>query len=256
MEYSKRDLVVDGVRVEVLEAGNGEPLVYFHGAGTLNGFNELLRFAEKRRLIVPIHPGFGASADDANISTMLDYVIHYGALFDQLELGRPFDLVGQSLGGWMASMFAVVKGHRVRRLTLACPAGLQVPEHPTADLFMIRPEALPSYLVASPELLAKMTAVEPTAEMKLAGYRETTTLARLIWDRNYETKLKRWLGHIEAPTLVLWGERDGVIPVEQSGHWTALLRNSQAATFEGAGHLLFLEAPQAIDRTIAFLEGA
>ena len=87
--FTKRAVVVDGIRVEVLEAGSGEPLIYFHGAGTTSGFQDLLPLSQSRRLIVPIHPGFGASDDDAGINSMLDYVVHYNALFDQLDLSSP-----------------------------------------------------------------------------------------------------------------------------------------------------------------------
>src|SRR3982074_2628699 len=99
-----------------IQTGRGEPLVYFHGAGTMTGFDDLLPLSKGRRLIVPIHPGFGASDDDVRIDSVLDYVIHYAALFDQLGLAEPVDLVDHSLGGWIARMFAVLKGHRVRRL--------------------------------------------------------------------------------------------------------------------------------------------
>jgi pimeloyl-ACP methyl ester carboxylesterase len=75
--FTKRAVVVDGIRVEVFEAGRGEPLIYFHGAGTTSGFQYLLPLSLSRRLIVPIHPGFGASDDDAGINSMLDYVVRY-----------------------------------------------------------------------------------------------------------------------------------------------------------------------------------
>ena len=58
--FNKRTVTVDGIRVEVLEAGSGEPLVYLHGAGSTSGFQDLLPLSQFRRLIVPIHPGFGA----------------------------------------------------------------------------------------------------------------------------------------------------------------------------------------------------
>jgi hypothetical protein len=89
--FTKRAVLVDGIRVEVLEAGSGEPLIYFHGAGTTSGFQDLLPLSRSRRLIVPIHPGFGASDDDAGINSMLDYVVHYNTLFDQLDLSSPTD---------------------------------------------------------------------------------------------------------------------------------------------------------------------
>jgi pimeloyl-ACP methyl ester carboxylesterase len=253
--FTQQELVIDGVRVQVLEAGQGRPLVYFHGAGTMGGFDELLPLSNGRRLIVPIHPGFGASEDDARINSVLDYVIHYAALFDHLDLVEPIDLVGHSLGGWIASMFAIFKGAMIRRLALACPAGLRVAAYPTADLFTIPAEQLPSYLVAAPDLLERIAGAPVTVDMKVSRYREMTSLARIAWDRNYDPKLDRWLGHVATPTLVLWGEEDRAIPVQQAEYWATHLANAEIATFPGAGHLLFSETNEAVARLATFLNG-
>jgi len=260
IQFRKSDIVVDGVRVQVLEAGprsgGGKPLVYFHGAGAMRGFDELLPLAEQHRLIVPIHPGFGGSDDDLTINSVLDYVVHYASLLDQLELAEPVDLVGHSLGGWIASLFAVFHGHRVRRLVLACPAGLRVSEHPSTDLFMVPPETLPSYLVEAPAMLAKLSSGEVTVEMRIARYREMTSLARVIWERSYEPKLSRWLKRIAVPTLILWGEQDRVIPVQQARQWAdRLASEAQITTFDGVGHLVFIETQGAAKRVESFLSG-
>jgi pimeloyl-ACP methyl ester carboxylesterase len=253
--FNKRDIVVDDVRVTILEAGRGKPLIYFHGAGALAGFDDLLPLSANRRLIVPIHPGFGDSDDDVRIDSMLDYVVHYKGLFDQLGLDEPFDLAGHSLGGWMAALFTILNAHRVQRLALASPAGLRVAEHPTADLFTIPADKQLSHLVASPEILARLAAVNVTNEMKVARYREMTTLARIAWDRNYEPKFDRWLPKISIPTLILWGEQDRAIPAQQAKHWANRLPNSEVTTFPGVGHLLFSESKAAVKRLADFFEG-
>src|SRR3981189_2547194 len=148
--FKKRTVVVDGIRVEVLEAGSGEPLVYLHAAGTTSGFQDLLPLSQSRRLIVPIHPGFGASDDDAGINSMLDYVVHYNALFDQLDLNNPIDLVGHSVGGWMASLEFFLSAPRGRGLARGCPAGLRVAGNPTAEMFAIRAEHLAPIVASEP----------------------------------------------------------------------------------------------------------
>jgi pimeloyl-ACP methyl ester carboxylesterase len=254
--FQKSDLMVDGVRVQVLEAGKGRPMIYLHGADASGGFDELLPLAEKHRLILPIHPGFGGSDDDPTINSVLDYVVHYAALFDALKLHEPVDLVGHSLGGWIASLFAIFHGHRVRRLALACPAGLRVPEHPGADLFMIPPEKLRSTLAASPTVLAKMSQGEVTVDMKVARYREMTSLARVIWECSYDPKLDRWLKRVSVPTLILWGEQDKILPVQQARRWAdRLASGAEISTFDGVGHLVFLESPGAVKRVASFLNG-
>jgi pimeloyl-ACP methyl ester carboxylesterase len=131
-----------------------------------------------------------------------------------------------------------------------------VPDHPGADLFMIPPEKLPSTLVASPAVLAKMTQGEVTVDMKVARYREMTSLARVIWERNYDPKLERWLKRVVVPTLILWGEQDRVLPVQQAKRWAERLGpKAQTTTFDGVGHLVFVETPSALNRVKSFLNG-
>jgi pimeloyl-ACP methyl ester carboxylesterase len=255
-QFRKSNFVIDGVRVQVLEAGKGKPLVYLHGAAAGRGFDELLPFAENHRLIVPIHPGFGESDDDLKINSILDYVVHYATLFDQLKLDASIDLIGHSFGGWIAGLFAVFNSHRLRRMVLACPAGLRAPEHPSTDLFMIPPDKLPHYLVASPAVLAEITQVEVTVDTIVARHREMTSLARVIWESSYDPKLDRWLKHVAVPTLILWGDEDKILPVQLARQWVdRLARNAEIETFEGVGHLVFLEMPGALKRVESFVNG-
>jgi pimeloyl-ACP methyl ester carboxylesterase len=253
--FTKRDVTVAGVRVQVLQAGHGAPLVYLHSAGTTGGFQELLPLADNRTLIIPIHPGFGSSDDDPRIDSVIDYVVHYATLFDQLGLDAPVDLIGHSLGGWIASLFAVFHSHRVSRLALCCPAGLRVPEHPTTDLFMIPAERYMEYMFVSPPAMPRPEDGTDPNEIKVTRYREMTSLARFAWTRNYEPKLERWLARVTAPVLLLWGEQDRIIPVQQAKYWADHLGGpAEIATFNGAGHVLWRESAAAVGRLTTFFQ--
>src|SRR5688572_27879224 len=83
-QFTRRTLRVNGTETVLLEAGQGPPLVYLHGAGTVTGFDFAAAWTRKFRVLIPYHPGFGASADDAAIDDIHDYVLHYAELFDQL----------------------------------------------------------------------------------------------------------------------------------------------------------------------------
>jgi pimeloyl-ACP methyl ester carboxylesterase len=251
--FSTSEHVIDGVRVAVMEAGKGAPLVYFHGAGTMSGFTEILPLAEGRRLIVPIHPGFGQSEDNTSMEGVLDYVFHYKLLFDKLGLAEPVDIVGHSLGGWIGSMFAAWHPHRVKRMVLACPAGLRVSEHPGTDIFTIPSDKLSTYLVADPDLAARMSPANMPNEIKVQQYREITSLARVAWLRAYEPRLPRWLPHVGAPTLLLWGEEDRILPAALSSHWKRHLASSDVRTFPRIGHLIFLESGEPVKEAARFL---
>ena len=117
---------INGVEVVVLTAGEGPPLLFFHGAGTITGFDALLPLAERFRLVAPYHPGYGPSADDPSVDSIHDYVLHYLDLLDVLELDE-FTLAGHSMGGLLAAWFAIEQTSRVRRLVLVSPLGLRVP---------------------------------------------------------------------------------------------------------------------------------
>jgi pimeloyl-ACP methyl ester carboxylesterase len=198
--YREEHYDVNGIDTAVLTAGEGEPLVYFHGAGTAFGFDHLLPLAERSRLIVPHHPGFGASADDPSIDSLHDYVLHYLDLFDQLGVDE-LSLIGESVGGCLAAHFAIEQPRRVRHLVLLSPFGLRVPDHPSTDFFSIPDEEVPAYLVADMSLFAGMP-MPPPPEFLADRYREATSFARVAWHSPYDRKLPKWLqpGRCRSPT--------------------------------------------------------
>ena len=249
--FTESTLDVNGIDTAVLTAGAGETLVFFHGAGTVTGFDALLPLADRFRLVVPQHPGFGASADDPRVDGIHDYVLHYLDLFDALGIDE-FSLAGHSMGGWLAAWFAVEQTPRIRRLVLAAPAGLRVPEHPAADLFTIPDERMGEFMTADLSLFAGTV---PTPDSLAAGYRELTSAARVMWERPYDLRLPRWTHRLTMPTLLLWGTADRLIPAGQADAWTALLPNAERRLLPGVGHLLFDEAPAAVEAVAGFLSG-
>jgi pimeloyl-ACP methyl ester carboxylesterase len=122
-QFKRETHTINGVKTIVLSAGSGPPLVFFHGAGIWHGINFALPWTQKFRVIVPFHPGLGEADDDPAMTEMHDYVMHYLDLFDALGLDK-VNLVGFSLGGWLAASFAAGHGHRVERLLMSGPAGL------------------------------------------------------------------------------------------------------------------------------------
>jgi pimeloyl-ACP methyl ester carboxylesterase len=241
---------VNGIDTAVFSAGDGDPLVFLHGAGTAAGFDGLLALADRFRVILPHHPGFGSSADDPSIDSVHDYALHYLDLFDLLGLDE-MSLVGHSLGGYLACLLGIEQGRRVRRLVLGAPFGLRVREHPTVDFFSIPDEEVPSYLAADMSVFAGVP-MPPPPEFLAERYRESTSFARVAWHRPYDIKLPKWLHRISAPTLILWGDRDRLIPVEQASVWASLIPAAEVEILPGVGHLLFNESPEAVEAVARF----
>jgi pimeloyl-ACP methyl ester carboxylesterase len=251
--FKRETHTINGVKTVVLSAGRGAPLVFFHGAGIWHGVNFAVPWTQKFRVIVPFHPGFGEADDDPAMTEMHDYVMHYLDLFDALGLQK-FNLVGFSLGGWLAAKFAVEHAHRVERLVLVGPAGLRGDERPKGDLFLLPPEKIPSLLVANFDVI-KPYLPENSNDLGFIGarYREGGTLARLLWEHPYDTKLPRYMHRLSMPTLLVWGEEDKLLPVQNAEFWRQHMPKAQLKTFKGAGHLVLDERREAVDAVMQFL---
>ena len=243
---------VDGVKTVVHTAGTGDPLVFFHGAGTIDGFDFAEPWAERFRVIVPHHPGFGDSGDDTSFTELHDYVLHYLELFDALKLDT-FHLVGLSLGGNLAARVAREHRHRVRKLALIAPAGAVDPEHPALDFLALPGEQVPGLLVSNFEVLRKRLPAAPDPDFMADRYREATTVTRLLWEHPLDPKLMRYLHRITVPTLILWGEEDKLVPVQQAEVWRRAIPGAEVRTYPGAGHLVHLEKPEAVEAVAKFL---
>lgn len=253
--FDREEHDVNGVRTVVLSIGSGPALVFLHGTGTFTGFEIARTWAANRRVIIPYHPGFGESGDAEALDTIDDYVLHYMDLFDRLGL-RNFDLVGFSLGGWIAAEFAVRQPERLRRLVLVAPAGLVVQDAPAPDLFTLAPQEIPSYLAHDPTAVLKYFPQAPDPQFDARLGREMGGLARLISnDPQGNPKLSKWLHRVGTPTLVLWGAADRLRPTAQGRAWTDLLPNARLEHVPATGHLVFEETPAAGRIVSDFLDG-
>lgn len=118
-----------GSPVAVRRRGAGPPLLYLHGAGMTGKWLQIHEaLAGGAEVIAPEHPGCGESPPQDWLRGVGDLVLHYDDLCRVLGLHERFDLVGYSLGGWIAAEFAATFPGRARSLTLIAPIGLAMPQ--------------------------------------------------------------------------------------------------------------------------------
>ncbi|HEY7381623.1 MAG TPA: alpha/beta hydrolase [Gaiella sp.] len=248
--FDERHLAVRDVDTAVLMAGDGDPLVFFHGGGVIEGFDCFLPLAERFRFVVPFHPGFGASDDDPAVAGIDDWVARYVELFDQLGLERVV-LFGHSLGGWLAARFTIAHPERVRRLVLASPAMMNVPEHPPANLGEMSPEQIYAALTKDPAVFAGRIPQPLDDAFVGARMREAQSVGRVV-PGPFDPVLEERLGSVRAPTLLLWGEDDQIVPVGHAPAWAERIPEIETRVFPGRGHLLFHEDPEAVAAVLEF----
>ena len=243
--FARDEHVVDGVRSVVYSAGKGAPVVYFHGGGTFHGFEWARDWLDRFRVILPIHPGFGESADDPDITSTADYVMHYTALFQALGLTR-FGLSGASLGGRIATEFALTHGAMVKGLVLAAPAGLLAEDCPPPNWPAIPPADVPKLLVADPAFVTRFWPPDADDAFLAERARERVSTGRVLADMEAaDRKLRRRLPRLAVPTLILWGGKDHILLPGLAKHWGAAIPGSTVTMIEEGGHLLFDESPRA-----------
>ena len=129
MEFDTLSFDIDGVSTVVKAIGKGPPVIALHGAATLEGHQWAQALADRFRVYLPFHPGFGESGPAPHVRGMQDLIIHYLHLLPAPKVDRPH-LVGHSMGGWMAAEIAAVAGERFNRLVLNAPVGLNHPDYP------------------------------------------------------------------------------------------------------------------------------
>jgi pimeloyl-ACP methyl ester carboxylesterase len=248
-------VVVAGLPVHVLTAGTGAPLVYLHGAGDLGGWPPALDLlAADFRVVRPDHPGFNQSGDDPAIGSVAALSERYLEVFDALGLAE-FDLIGTSLGGWLAAEIALRSPNRIRRLVLVDAAGL-APGSSSPNMFDVPADELVALTCGDAASLAagrqRDAAVRADAVLSERRTRNTATTARIAGDPYmHDPALPARLAGLRLPTLVVWGELDGLFPVETATSWTDLLPVARAHVVAGAGHLPLVDRPAEFARVVA-----
>jgi pimeloyl-ACP methyl ester carboxylesterase len=247
-EPAARTVAVNGQPCRVWEAGRGETLGVLGGLLGCPRWSPFLEaLAARRRVIVPSLPGFPGGLGHEALDDLPDWV---SATLDLLEASgfEGADLVGISVGGALAAEVAAFSRASVRRLVLVSPLGLFDEGEPVADVWAQRMPDVAKLLVARPERLAAELAapagVDPL-EWQIEMTRASEAAARLLWP-TCDVGLRKRLHRITAPTLLLWGSHDRVVPGSYAKRFADGLGGPVTArTIEGAGHLADVDAPEA-----------
>ncbi len=251
-------VTVHSVRLEVVERGQGRPILWLHGEEGLDpGAQFLDLLAAHGSVFAPSHPGFGRSPDVASIDTVDDLSYLYLDLLADRNL-RDVTVVGSSLGGWIAAEMAVKCSDRFSGLVLVAPLGIKVGDRETRDIpdiFALPPDEVSRLQYRDPAKVAvdhgKLTDDQLTV---IARNREATAL--YAWEPYFHNpKLRQWLHRIKLPTLLLWGADDRFVTAAYYGAaFRTAIPGARFETVAGAGHFPHLEEPAAlVERIGAFI---
>ena len=271
----QRWLEIDGRRVNLIDIGEGPPLVFVHGLGGSwqNWLENILAFASDHRVIAVDLPGFGYSDMPDDEITISGYGEWLDRLFGELDI-EAAAVVGNSMGGFIAAETAIKFPHRVERLVLVSAAGvsrhallgpapLRVIEATEniaqmitawglsrAHWFTKRPRGrrvLTWFVSAHPERLPAPLIAE---QVKGAGKPGFYPALRALADYHVRDRLD----DITCPTLIVWGDKDILVPLRDAKEFDRLVPDSRLTVYDDTGHMPQLERPRRFNADVrAFL---
>ena len=247
-DYTDKLIEVAGTRVQVLQGGSGPPLLVLHGAGGNPGwlpYHQAL--AQQFTVYAPSHPGYDRSSRPDWISSMTDMAHFYRQCIEALGVA-PVNLMGFSMGGWLAAEIVAMCPPYVQRLILVDAAG-------------IKPEVgeIPEILMVSQDVAKKLRFYDPTQvpdydtlvdrpltpEEQEVQWHNREMTSRLCWKPYFHNpKLPAYLHGVTTPTLIVWGKQDAIVPVNCGELYQQALANATLHVIDRCGHSPALEKPQ------------
>lgn len=245
----------NGLDLNVIACGDGEGLLFIHGAGGNAAIwtQQVAAFAGSRRVVAFDLPGFGRSPAIAPERLGEALTSAPAVALDAAGLDRA-DIVCQSLGGWSGLRFALAHPHRVRRLVLACTmAG--VAHGPALAAFASARERMDargpvslglrdSFRQARPDmayLYDQVSAFNPPLPASFGA---------AIFAPDLLVPIER-LSAVTCPVLLVAGAQDPIWPPDALNGIAAALPNCEMAVLPDSGHSPYFEQPEIFNATIA-----
>lgn len=241
-DFEERTVTVDGLAIRYYQAGEGDPLIVLHGAGGIR-FSRALDLLAQDRLVVYVEmPGWGRQPD-YHCETLEQLAATVAATVAAIGIDR-YDLLGTSLGGAVATHLALDYPERVHSLVLAAPATFRVgatllaPGASPEDMlrrFRVHPERTPAFDLPDPDAMSQRWPL----------------INRLLASRpDYDEEVAARLPSCDVPTLVVFGDRDGIVPAENGRTFRRLMPNCTYLLIHDAAHDIQGDRPEAFAETV------
>jgi pimeloyl-ACP methyl ester carboxylesterase len=233
---------VGEAELQVIKAGTGRPLLVLHGElghpGWLKWHSAL---AQKRTLWIPLHPGFGKSPVANWIMSIRDLSVFYARFIREQKLA-PTDVIGFSLGGYIAAEMAVSNAQQFSKMILVGATGIRPPSGEIMDMFTVTARTYLNRHVLDPNgphEFKNLFGGEQTPEQFEAWEDARAEAARIAWQPYmFDQSMAHLLENIAGlPTLILWGRQDPVVPLSAGELYNKKIAGSKLVTFDQCGHM-------------------
>lgn len=238
-EWMESTVCIGGDDVTVMEAGAGRPLLVLHDElGPTSWLTWHGALARNRRLVMPIYPGFKGERIGW-VRSIRDLAVLYGHLLRQSDYGTP-DVVGFSLGGWIAAEMIAANPAQFGKAALVAPFGIKPDTGFIMDFF---PMTAADYIQSSfhrPDAVAEFaTLYGPASPEQYESWEDARTeCARLAWEPYMHDPSLEFLLHGVSglPVTLFWGDKDAVLPQSAVRAYERALPGCRLHIFKDCGH--------------------
>lgn len=234
---------INGMDVRYRTTGTGADIVLLHGWGCDHTIWEgVQKHLEDRFRVTSVDlPGFGESSEPPVAWGVEQYAAHLELFIEKQGIGNPI-LFGHSHGGRVSILYG--SRNPVAKMVLVDAAGVK----PRRSLkYYVKVYSFKVMKCLAPLVLGKKRAAEMIERQRNASgsadYKAASPVMRATLSKVVNTDLRRVMPLIQAPTLLVWGERDTATPVSDAKKMEKLIPDAGLVTFAGAGHYSFLERP-------------
>src|SRR5262245_50811139 len=250
--YKEESVSIRGRSTRIFRGGKGAPLVFLPDTFCSSWLPIHEMLSAHYEVFLPVHPSCAGSEDGFDqFDEIEDMLFHNVDLCEALRLDQPI-VVGASFGGWIAAEWAIRYSEGLDKLVLIDALGLRIPDAPAADILAIDNAAVRRALFADPSAALALETIPDTPKQEeivntLLGRQ---TLARFAWQFPDDPRLSRYLYRVKTPTLIIWGERDGFVPLAHGRVFHHGIARSEFVVLPNAGHLAHIEATETCVNTI------
>ena len=254
---ARQTVGVNGHKIAYYEAGKGDAIILIHGLGAdaRHWANNIGPLSGTHRVIALDLLGFGQSDKPLMRYTVANFVASLHGFLKALHIPRA-SLVGNSLGGWITLDFATRYPKMVEKLVLVDAAGLKPeialkwPPGGPQPLSILNVRKFFDFIAANKEWAA--VDLGPNAfERHLENgdsYTIASSVAEMATGKEFEDAR---LDKVKAPTLIIWGRDDALIPLSMGERLHHGIAGSQLLVLEGTGHVPMLGKPAEFNLAIA-----
>ena len=239
--WSEEIVEAAGGAVQLVKGGQGDPLLILHDeTGHPGWLNYHQALAQNNTLYIPSHSGFGETERQEWIMNMRDLAGWYLEVLGDLGLDK-VNLMGISMGGWLAAEMASMSPQTFKKMILVGPAGIKPPTGEIYDMFLVVAKAFITQGFHDPAGTPEFATIcpdEPTLEQVEFWEVAREEASRLSW-RPYMhyPGLPHLLHRLKTlPTLVVWGKEDAIVPLSAGQAYQENIKGSKLAVIDNCGH--------------------